>query len=201
MQPKTIYLDLDDVLCETARGCLAVVEREFGKRIPYDCLTSFDLGYACGLTADERSALYDMIHNPDELLTLEPIPESIPIIKRWTSEGHRVAIVTGRPPAAYEPSLEWLRGHGVPYHSFTMVDKYGRFETENTVAITLSELAGLQFDVAVEDSATMASFLVDQMKLPVKLFDRPWNRISPNHPNIRRFSNWREIAGLSASNR
>ena len=28
---KTIYVDLDDVLCETARHFLAVVEREFDK--------------------------------------------------------------------------------------------------------------------------------------------------------------------------
>jgi hypothetical protein len=27
---KTIYVDMDDVLCETARALLAIAEREFG---------------------------------------------------------------------------------------------------------------------------------------------------------------------------
>ena len=36
MNSKTIYVDLDDVLCETARHFLVVVEREFNRRIAYE---------------------------------------------------------------------------------------------------------------------------------------------------------------------
>jgi len=43
MNSKTIYVDFDDVLCETARHFLVVVEREFNKRIAYEELTDFDI--------------------------------------------------------------------------------------------------------------------------------------------------------------
>ena len=49
MSSKTIYVDLDDVLCETARHFLLIIEREFNKRIAYDQLTDFDVGLSCGL--------------------------------------------------------------------------------------------------------------------------------------------------------
>jgi uncharacterized HAD superfamily protein len=191
---NTIYVDMDDVLCETARGCLAIIERQFGRRVAYECLTSFDLGRACELGPEETAALYHIVHHPDELLKLAPIPAAIPILRQWTAGGYEIAIVTGRPPTTYEPSVQWLKIHEVPYHSFMMVDKYGRFETQNTIAVSLSELAENSFSFGVEDSPTMARFLAEQMKIPVKLFDRPWNQTAVEHPNIKRYKHWHEIA-------
>jgi uncharacterized HAD superfamily protein len=191
---KRIYVDMDDVLCETARGCLVIIESKFGKRIEYDCLTNFDLGQSCELGPEELAALYHIVHHPEELLKLQPIKGAIPILQRWIADGYEIAIVTGRPPVTYETSLEWLKLHQVPYHSFTIVDKYARFATDNTTAIPLSELARHQFHFAVEDSPIMARFLAEQMKVPVKLFDRPWNRAAIEHPFIERYTDWGEIA-------
>ena len=70
---KTIYVDMDDVLCETARGCLEIVERAFGKRIAYEQLTDFNLGNSCELSAEQTAELYHMVHHPDELLRLQPV--------------------------------------------------------------------------------------------------------------------------------
>jgi uncharacterized HAD superfamily protein len=197
---KTIYVDMDDVLCETARGCLAIIERQFGKQIAYECLTNFDLGQACELGAEQTAALYHIVHHPDELLKLEPIEGAVPILKQWIAAGYEIAIVTGRPPMTYEPSLEWLKRYNVPYQSFTMVDKYARFATKNTIAITLAELASQRFYFAVEDSPTMARFIAEQMCIPVKLFDRPWNRTTIEHPHITRYNHWHEIAGACPDN-
>jgi uncharacterized HAD superfamily protein len=40
----------------------------------------------------------------------------------------------------------------------------------------------------------MATYLAEQMKVPVRLFDRPWNRATVEHPNITRHNHWFEIA-------
>ncbi|HXG51148.1 MAG TPA: bifunctional metallophosphatase/5'-nucleotidase [candidate division Zixibacteria bacterium] len=192
---NTVYVDMDDVLCETARGCLAVVEREFGKRIPFDRVTSFDLGRSCGLGPEEAAELFRIMHRSEELLKLEPIGDAIAVLRRWAADGYRIAIVTGRPPSTEEASLEWLERHRVPHDRFLMVDKYGRFATENTAAISLPELAAHEFCWAVEDSEPMARFLADTMRVPVKLLSRPWNRAAGYHPRITRFDHWRELAG------
>ena len=154
---ETIYVDMDDVLCETARGCLDVIERLFGKRVAYEQLIDFDLGNSCELSAEETAALYHIVHHPDELLRLKPVNGAIAVLNRWIAAGFEIAIVTGRPPATYEVSLDWLAREGMPYHSFTVVDKYRRFPTET--AVSLSELAARKFVFAVEDSATMARYL------------------------------------------
>ena len=64
--------------------------------------------------------------------------------------------MTGRPPEPFEPSLEWLAKHRVSHDSFVVVDKYSRFKTESTMAISLGELAAREFCWAVEDSLPMA---------------------------------------------
>jgi uncharacterized HAD superfamily protein len=192
--PKTIYVDLDDVLCQAARHFLVIIDREFGKQIAYEQLTHFDVGHSCGLTPDERDELYRIVHRPDELLRMAPIAEAIEVLKRWRGEGFDVAVVTGRPPESYEVSLGWLAKHEVPHSSLTVVDKYSRFVTENTKAITLAELSTRQFCWAVEDSLPMAQFLAGQMKLPVALIDCPWNQSDVQHERVKRYRDWRTVA-------
>lgn len=193
---RTIYVDMDDVLCQTARRFLVVIERQFGKRIGYDQLTDFDIGQACSLLAEERDELYRIVHESNELLNLEPISAALDVLRQWHAMGYDIAIVTGRPPDSYEVSLEWLTRHRVPYRSFTMVDKYGRFPTDNTVAITLAELSTREFCLAVEDSLPMAHYLAQQMSVPVALMDCPWNRGGVDHAKIARCSDWRAVAAV-----
>ena len=190
---KTIYVDLDDVLCQTARHFLVIVEREFNKRVSYEQLTNFDIGTSCGLRTEEREHLYRVVHEPDELIKIAPIEAAIAALRQWVEAGFEIAIVTGGPPDSYEPSLAWLSQHRVPHNSFSMVNKYGRFMTENTVAINLDELATRNYCWAVEDSLPMAQYLAGQMNLRVALIDCPWNRSAQQHANVSRYADWPTI--------
>ncbi|HEY7713249.1 MAG TPA: bifunctional metallophosphatase/5'-nucleotidase [Candidatus Binatia bacterium] len=195
---RTIYIDLDDVLCHAARHFLMIVEREFGKRIAYEQLTDFDVGRSCGLTAAERDELYRLVHRPDELLSMTPVDGAIGVLEQWRKQGFEIAIVTGRPPETIEVSLAWLAKHRITHSSFTVVDKYSRFPPDNKSAISLAELATHRFCWAVEDSLPMAQYLVAQMRLPVALIDCPWNRVDQRHARISRYANWHEISAAGA---
>lgn len=59
----------------------------------------------------------------------------------------------------------------------------------------------MNFCFAIEDSSDMAKFLSHDMKLPVALFDRPWNRNSQfSNPGsaklIYRCLDWNDIRNL-----
>jgi uncharacterized HAD superfamily protein len=191
---RTIYVDMDDVLCQAARHFLVIVEREFGKQIAYEQLTNFDVGHSCGLHPDEREELYRIVHRRDELLRMAPVSEATAVLEAWEMQGFEIAIITGRPPETYETSIEWLMKHRVPFHSFTVVDKYARFATEHTVAISLAELSARRFCWAVEDSLPMAHYLASEMKVPVALIDCPWNQTDGEHTGVSRYRHWRAIA-------
>lgn len=194
MSERTVYVDIDDVLCETATHCLRLVERAFSKTVRFDELVNFDLGVSCGLEPAERERLYEMIHEPDEILALLPITDAIKTIGVWASHGYEIGLVTGRPPWTADSTLAWLDRHSVPYSSLTVVDKYGRYDVTGTSAIRLEDLAGRRYAWAVEDSLPMAHFLGSRMGLPVLLVDRPWNREGDMHGNIVRHTNWDAIS-------
>ncbi|HKY06998.1 MAG TPA: bifunctional metallophosphatase/5'-nucleotidase [Candidatus Binatia bacterium] len=191
---RTIYVDLDDVLCHAGRHFLLIVERAFGKRFAYENLTNFDVGHACGLSPAERDELYRLVHQPEELLSIEPVEEAIAALKLWEDQGFDIAIVTGRPPDSVDASLAWLAKHRISHGSFTVVDKYSRFVTQDPRAISLIELAKRRFCWAVEDSLPMARYLAEHMRLNVALIDRPWNQCGDSIAGIYRYHDWSELA-------
>ncbi len=126
MLKKHIYIDLDDVVSKTTDTYAGIVEREFGKQVLFEQILTFDLRASFGLTENEFHYFFDLIHQPDHLLGFEPVEGSVDALLNWAHAGHSIEIVTGRPSSALEVSLEWLEKQGVPFDSFTMVDKYNR---------------------------------------------------------------------------
>ena len=84
------------------------------------------------------------------------------------------------------------------YHAtLASVDKYGR-QAHLSDAVPLHRLAESRYRVAVEDSLSMARFLVEETGTAVLLLDRPWNRdVSTLDPEVQRLvtrvRTWREI--------
>ena len=148
---QSVYIDMDDVLCQTAQHFLTILERDFGKRFTFEQLTDFDVGQACELTVDEKQELYRIVHQGEELLNIPPIPGAVDVLQQWSAAGHEIAIVTGRPPDTYEPSVQWLNKHGVPHNRILIVDKYGRFAPDGSQCISLEALINHSFCWAVED--------------------------------------------------
>ena len=172
-----VYVDFDDVLCETARELTNVLSREFGRTVAFEDIRHFDLSRSFGLTPQELSRFMDSVHRPEVLLAMEPVADAASGLERWRAAGIEICIVTGRPPSTREASLEWLSMHGIPYNSLLFVDKYLRAhrDADADSAYTLEQLRGMRFSLAVDDSPDMIRFLVQNMSMPVAVFSRPWN--------------------------
>lgn len=196
-----IYVDLDDVLCETARAFLGILERDYGKTVDFEDIAWFDLGRSFGLAPPELDEFMRKVHEPEVLGSMEPVDGAVEVLEDWVGSGYEVAVVTGRPAATYDVSHEWLTAVGVPHQSLTFVDKYSRLGwfNDGPTVIPLSELGRTRYRLAVEDSTDMAEFLAGELGLQVLLFDRPWNRRPPpsigseSSGEIHRCNDWREI--------
>ena len=193
MLKKHIYIDMDDVVSKTTDTYAGIVAREFGKQVLFEQIVTFDLRASFGLTENEFHYFFDLIHQPDHLLGFEAVEGSVDALLNWSHAGHCIEIVTGRPTSALEVSLEWLGKHGVPFDSFTMVDKYNRPGNDPGIAISKEELCRRTYDLAVEDSREMALFLANTMGVTVALYDRPWNGQPINHERVVRCASWQDI--------
>ncbi|MCL1887779.1 MAG: hypothetical protein FWF96_02775, partial [Kiritimatiellaeota bacterium] len=122
-----VYVDFDDVLCETARGLSTLCARIFGRPVvPYENIRSFNLRESFGLDDAEHEILMDAAHTKDELLAYEPTPNAAETLRAWQAAGLATSVVTGRPPSTRGASLAWLRKHGFPEMPLVFLDKYNR---------------------------------------------------------------------------
>ena len=176
-----------------------LVNSEFGKKVRFDDIMSFDLAKSFDLNEEEEARLFEVFHDDDILRVIEPVDGALEAVRKFDENGFDVHVVTGRPPVTHGVSREWLKEKDVPHVAITFVDKYlrGHAHVEDVTTLSLDELKELKFSLAVEDSLKMAIFLANEMNLDVLLLDRPWNNgngdITINdssHGSITRCTGW-----------
>ena len=115
---QTVYIDMDDVLCQTAQHFLTILKREFGKQFTFEQLTDFDVGEACALTAEEREELYLIVHRDKELLSIPPIPGAVDVLRNGALMATRLPSL----PAAHRTPMSLpcngLRNMGCPMTAY-----------------------------------------------------------------------------------
>jgi uncharacterized HAD superfamily protein len=175
-----VYVDMDDVLCQTVRSLVDVLHQLFGRRVAIEDIRDFELSVSFDLDRGQWEALMRAAHEPRVLESMHPVFGAREVLREWNAAGCELAVVTGRPPSSAEPSRRWLARHAIPHDRIDFVDKYGRSDWSeqdgHAQPVALEELAQQGFDLAVEDSRDMAVRLAGELGVPVALIDQPWNR-------------------------
>ena len=190
------YIDIDDVLCETAATLCGVAERAFGKGVPYAEVRQFDLQQVFRLTDAEMARFMVLSHEPDCLRAYPETPGAADGVRALRAAGHDVEFVTGRPPSAHAATRDWLDAAGLDGIPVTYVDKYGRFARQAADAphaISLPELLARHYDVAIDDSPVVLPHLARWTDTRVLVVDRPWNASFALAPNMTRVRGWAGI--------
>jgi len=195
-----IYIDFDDVLCETARHLSALAHDLFNRNVPYEAISGFDLQQAFALSDAQIRELMEQAHRPDFLTDIAPAPGGVEAVRTLEARGHDLAIVTGRPASSHEGSCRWLRKYGLAHLGIVYFDKYGRAPAHPVPGapktLNRAEFAALHFDVAIDDSPAALDLLAPRRDCTVIVYDRPWNRRYAHAANMRRTGSWPEIVDL-----
>lgn len=194
-----IYIDFDDVICETAKHFTKLAKEMFDVDVPYREVQFFNLQKSFDLSEEQYEELMRAGHFPENLLAYEETLGASTTINKWIDEGHEVFIITGRPFDSFLPSRKWLDTHNLERVKLYCVDKYGResFNQDCTYSMTLEQLYNMTFDFAIEDSPAAFEHVLHFENCRVAIFDRPWNKtaIFPNE-NFVRCNSWVEIDKL-----
>ncbi len=194
-----IYIDFDDVLCETADAFTRIAHDMFGVNVPYEEVHFFDLQKSFGLTSEQYEAMMLHGHLPEVLLSYKETKGASQVVNSWIDKGHNVFIMTGRPASAYQPSRQWLDEHGLERVKLFCVNKYGRdsFIKNSSFSLELEDFYKMPFDFAVEDSPSAFKHLLHLPDCKVAVFNRPWNQAAefPND-NYVRCTDWKAINEL-----
>ncbi len=194
-----IYIDFDDVICETAKFFTKIAKELFDVDVPYSEFQFFNMQKTFHLTDEQYTELMKAGHIPENLLAYDETPNASETINQWVDAGHDVSIITGRPFDAYEPSRQWLDEHYLERVPLFCVDKYGReqFNQDCTYSMTLAQLYNLTFDFAIEDSPNAFEHVQHFENCKVAVFNRPWNlQVALPNSDFVRCNDWKEIDRL-----
>jgi 5'' nucleotidase, deoxy (Pyrimidine), cytosolic type C protein (NT5C). len=189
-----VFVDFDDVLCETASCLSGLAASLFGCKVAYQEIITFDLQEAFSLSDRELEELMSHAHNDDYLATLPATVGSVEAIRGWIADGHEVVVVTGRPPSCHRGSKAWLDSYGLSELPLIHLDKYGRTKPSPAVGglpanYSPADLVGMGFDVAIDDSPTALDLLAKKLPgVEIMVFNRPWNQTYRPPVPMRRVS-------------
>jgi hypothetical protein len=197
-----IYVDYDDVLCETAQALAVLAQEMFGCAVPFERIRSFDLRESFALDRAQYEALMDRAHAPEFLLALPAIAGCTACLHGWLLQGVEVAVVTGRPSSADRVSREWLARQGLAAIPVLYADKYNRNHAVPPDAPPILPFATLlqeHFDLAIDDSPVALDALQTRPAGRTIVFDRPWNRTYDCFgARVTRCCGWQEVASFFA---
>lgn len=192
-----IYVDFDDVICETARALSALADRLFGRNVPYDAIQYFELEKSFDLTAEQLELLMEHAHAEEFLLNLALTEGADTALRLLVCRGHDVQIVTGRPSFCHEENVSWLKKYALGDIPIVYVDKYGRGQhgrkSVSPPLLSLAEFNRLHYDVAIDDSPVALDILSARAQCQTLIFHRPWNQ-HYRRLSMQRVMRWSEIA-------
>ena len=197
-EPFRVYVDFDDVLCETARALARSLLGFNGTVVEYEDIMEFDLHKSFHLDDAEYMAFMEAAHTHDSLLAMPETPGACAALAAWKRDGIEPYVVTGRPVASADASRAWLDAHGLRDIPVLHVDKYNRTLGSPRPDIRLyrfDQLPEFRFGIAIDDAPPALRLLERSRLCPVLVYDRPWNRrYAPlGEPPPVRARNWTEV--------
>ncbi len=172
-----IYVDLDDVVCETCHCLADFARRHYNRAVTAESMFDYDLRKSF----DFDEATYRRYMRHFHLEALGDIPETpgaCATLSHWLADGLDPVIVTGRPTYAHADTRAWLDAHGLGALDIIHVDKYAtRLNDASDPLVTpfpaLRE-RGVAF--AIDDAPNAIRMICETGLCPFAIFSRPWNR-------------------------
>jgi len=185
-----IGIDIDNTICDSYPAYLEKYNLKYQKEVQLS--EALDFYYLNDLTNKEGAEFGNLI---DELvlseefqISLTPMAKAQKVIRDWTKQGHLVHYVTSRPVQMRKVTANWLEKHGF-WHKGTRLDLFDEkkgFKSDVDYKVSVAEKFGIS--VFIEDAGQIAK----AMKIPVFLFDRPWNQ-GKLPANVLRVKSWSQI--------
>ena len=192
-----IYIDLDDVACETCDRLAAFARQFFGRDVTVESMIDYDLRISFNFD-EETYRTYMRRFHATELLDIPETPQACRIIREWSADGLDPVIVTGRPTYSHAETRQWLANHGLGDIRILHVDKYAKLfnAAEDPLITPFPALLDLEVKFAIDDAPNAIRMIAETHLCPYALFSRPWNRnYKPPESDLPhyRVNHWSEI--------
>jgi hypothetical protein len=107
-----IAIDIDSTLHHYWDALSSAAHRRFGVVLPYENQVTWHIAQ---LKPHQLQACIAETHAREAVLSAEPYPGAVEVVRRWREAGHWIHITSHRDTAAHDATAEWLERIGLPY--------------------------------------------------------------------------------------
>lgn len=183
-----IAVDIDEVLCRTNDSFFEFFNKEHNTKFSREDILDYNYSSLEGFNEEYVfTSVVKFVHENVENFHI--VPESIEILKKLKSEGHKLFILTSRWENLYDRTKKWLDvsfGENFFENIFFTGGVVHAKKCKSDVCIKE------KFDLLIEDAPKYA-INTSQKKILVLLMDCPWNRSLIENKYLVRVKNWNEI--------
>ena len=172
-----IAIDIDSTLHHYWDDFAAAAKRRFGVSLPYDQQVTWAIDR---LKPEQLRACIAETHAHDIVLSSEPYPGAVEVVRRWHERGHWIHITSHRATDAHDATAKWLERIGLPYD-----DLHCSYDK-------ITRAAELEIDLLIDDSPVNLVRAIENGIKGATLI-HPWNRDVIEEEDVIAADDWYEL--------
>ena len=184
-----IAVDIDEVMANFLEQFIQFQEKEYGKRVQFENITSYSLKDFFGVSEKEEIRQIYEFYTTEFFRNIKPIPNSKESLEKLKGQGHRLFVITARQSHIENETIEWVNTHYPGIFEDIIITNEGAkttsYERKADVCTTLGA------HIIIEDSFKNA-YESAQKGMKAILFNKPWNRREKDREGIFRVDSWEQ---------
>ncbi|MED4204430.1 5' nucleotidase, NT5C type [Neobacillus mesonae] len=175
---KRFGIDIDGtVTCPTS--LIPFINKAFDMNLTYEEITQYDLTPFVNVPSDEFASWFS--ENEPMIYQGSPIASGAKkALDKW-KRAHELFFISARGPHLLDVTKQWFIDHNLTFHHIELIGSHDKVETTKKHNI----------DIFFEDKHDNAVAIHEECRIPVILFNTPYNQ-DPIPNGVIRVHNWNE---------
>lgn len=173
-------IDIDGTVT-TPDTLIPHINKRYNTNIVLDDIIEYDFLCAFPHQVDRNEFSRWFKENEAHMYSVSDIAKDAQFILNKWQHDYELYYISARNEDVYHITQKWFEENDVPFHHIELIGSHDK----------LSAAKKYDVDVFFEDKHDNAVMLAEELKIPVLLFDTPYNR-KPVPSNVVRINNWLE---------
>jgi uncharacterized HAD superfamily protein len=176
----TIGIDIDGTVTDPS-SIVPLMNESFGKNLRFDDCIDYNLATVYEIS--DEDFIRWLKTNGERLYDVAPVHGNADQILRQWHNHHQLIYISAREEKHMPVTLHWFERYQIPFHHIELLGSHDK----------LAAAKKWQLDLFIEDRLENALQISESLRIPVFLFDTPYNQ--GELPDlVHRVRTWEEIA-------
>ncbi|MEQ2526203.1 hypothetical protein WMO40_05780 [Bacillaceae bacterium CLA-AA-H227] len=175
---KKFGIDIDGTVT-SPNTIVPYMNQDFGLSLSYSDIKEYDLSVHVDISKSDFAKWW--LDNEARIYEASPLTKEVRAVLREWESAHDLFFISARSKHLLELTKEWFVKQDLPFHHIELIGSHDKINAAKQYEV----------DIFFEDKHDNAVAICEQCKIPVILFNTPYNQ-EPVPEGVIRVNNWSE---------